>query len=113
MQRKFSLEEKLAFISLVEQGQSARSVSDRFHLGHHILFEWLAAYKDHGIDGKHIIPILEKIESADYSEALKIYDRASDKVSHLRISITLLIRVSFLLLSTANVKAIETQFWVL
>ena len=39
--------------------------------------------KDHGIDGKHIIPILEKIESADYSEALKIYDRASDKVSHL------------------------------
>ena len=39
--------------------------------------------KDHGIDGKHIIPILEKIESADYSEALKIYDRATEKVSHL------------------------------
>ena len=51
MKRKYSLEEKLAFISLVEQGQSARSVSDRFHLGHHILFEWLAAYKDLGIDG--------------------------------------------------------------
>ena len=51
MKREYSLEEKLAFISLVEQGQSARSVSDRFHLGHHILFEWLAAYKDLGIDG--------------------------------------------------------------
>ena len=51
MKRKYSLEEKLAFISLVEQGQSARSVSDRFHLGRHILFEWLAAYKDIGIDG--------------------------------------------------------------
>lgn len=36
---------------MVEQGQSARSVSDRFHLGRHILFEWLAAYKDIGIDG--------------------------------------------------------------
>ena len=51
MKRKYSLEEKLAFSSLVEQGQSARSVSDRFHLGRHILFEWLAAYKDIGIDG--------------------------------------------------------------
>ena len=37
----------------------------------------------------------------------------SDKVSLLRISITLLIKASFLSLSTANVNAIETQFWVL
>ncbi|MCR5819562.1 MAG: hypothetical protein K6F94_01230, partial [Bacteroidaceae bacterium] len=33
MNKKFSLEEKLAVIRLVEQGQSARSVSDKLHLG--------------------------------------------------------------------------------
>lgn len=38
MKRKCSLEEKLAAIALVEQGMSARSVSDKLHLGHHILF---------------------------------------------------------------------------
>ena len=42
MKRKCSLEEKLAAIALVEQGMSARSVSDKLHLGHHVLFEWLA-----------------------------------------------------------------------
>lgn len=51
MKRNCSLEEKLAAIRLVEQGQSARSVSDKLHLGHHILYEWLAAYKDKGISG--------------------------------------------------------------
>ena len=70
MQRKFSLEEKLAFISLVEQGQSARSVSDRFHLGHHILFEWLAAYKDHGIDG--LKPKGKRPRKLSYEEKCKI-----------------------------------------
>ena len=38
MKRKCSLEEKLEAIALVEQGMSARSVSDKLHLGHHILF---------------------------------------------------------------------------
>ena len=33
MKRKCSLEEKLAAIALVEQGMSARSVSDKLHLG--------------------------------------------------------------------------------
>ena len=51
MKRKCSLEEKLAAIALVEQGMSARSVSDKLHLGHHVLFEWLAAYKERGIQG--------------------------------------------------------------
>ena len=51
MKRNCSLEEKLAAIRLVEQGQSARSVSKKLHLGHHMLYEWLAAYKDKGILG--------------------------------------------------------------
>ena len=70
MKRKFSLEEKLAFISLVEQGQSARSVSDRFHLGHHILFEWLAAYRDFGIDG--LKPKGKRPRRLSYEEKCKI-----------------------------------------
>lgn len=45
MKKEFSLEEKLEAISFVFQGETARSVSDRLHLGHHILYEWLAAYK--------------------------------------------------------------------
>ena len=51
MKKEFSLEEKLEAISFVLQGETARSVSDRLHLGHHILYEWLAAYKSKGIDG--------------------------------------------------------------
>ena len=51
MKKEFSLEEKLEAISFVFQGETARSVSDRLHLGHHILYEWLAAYKSWGIDG--------------------------------------------------------------
>ena len=51
MKRKCSLEEKLEAISLVLQGETARSVSDRFHLGHHILYEWLEVYKREGISG--------------------------------------------------------------
>ena len=38
MKKNCSLEEKLAAIRLVEQGQSARSVSDKLHLGHHIFY---------------------------------------------------------------------------
>jgi len=70
MKREYSLEEKLAFISLVEQGQSARSVSDRFHLGHHILFEWLAAYKDIGIDG--LKPREKRPRRLSYEEKCRI-----------------------------------------
>ena len=41
MKKEFSVEEKLEAISYVFQGESARSVSDRLHLGHHLLYEWL------------------------------------------------------------------------
>ena len=51
MKKEFSLEEKLEAISLVFQGESARSVSDRLHLGHHLLYEWLEAYKSKGTLG--------------------------------------------------------------
>ena len=51
MKRHLSLEEKLAIIKQVEQGQSVRSVSDRLHLGRHVVYEWVAAYKDRGIQG--------------------------------------------------------------
>ena len=51
MKRHCSLEEKLAVIKLVEQGQSARSVSDKLHLNRNNVYEWLAAYKEHGIQG--------------------------------------------------------------
>ena len=51
MKRNYSLEEKLCAIGFVFQGESARSVSRRFHLGHHILYEWLESYKLQGVDG--------------------------------------------------------------
>ena len=51
MKRSYSLEEKLCAIGFVFQGESARSVSRRFHLGHHILYEWLESYKLQGVDG--------------------------------------------------------------
>ena len=51
MKRKCSIEEKLEAIALVEQGETARSVSDRLHLGHHVLYEWLEAYRREGISG--------------------------------------------------------------
>lgn len=47
----YSLEEKLEAIALVEQGETARSVSNRLHLGHHILYEWLELYRQEGISG--------------------------------------------------------------
>ena len=46
-----SLEEKLAAIKMVEDGQSARSVSDKFKLGHHLLYEWLDIYRNEGVEG--------------------------------------------------------------
>jgi len=51
MKRSYSLEEKLCAIGFVFQGESARSVSRRFHLGHHILYEWIESYKLRGIEG--------------------------------------------------------------
>ncbi len=70
MKKKFSLEEKLAIIRLVEQGQSARSVSDKLHLGHHILYEWLAAYKDRGVQG--LRPKGKRPKKLSYEEKCKI-----------------------------------------
>ena len=70
MKRKCSLEEKLAAIALVEQGMSARSVSDKLHLGHHVLFEWLAAYKERGIQG--LIPKGKRPRRLSYEEKCKI-----------------------------------------
>ena len=46
-----SLEERLEAIALVLQGETVHSVSERFHLGHHVLYEWLEVYKREGISG--------------------------------------------------------------
>ena len=73
MKRKCSLEEKLAAIALVEQGMSARSVSDKLHLGHHVLFEWLAAYKERGIQG--LIPKGKRPRRLSYEEKCKIIQK--------------------------------------
>ena len=51
MKRIFSIEEKMSAIGLVFQGESARSVSRKLHLGHHILYEWIESYKLRGIEG--------------------------------------------------------------
>ena len=39
--RRRTLEEKLEAIRLVEAGNSPRSVSNRLHIGHHQIYEWL------------------------------------------------------------------------
>ena len=49
--RRRTLEEKLEAIRLVEAGNSARSVSDRLHIGHHQIYEWLYIYKEKGVCG--------------------------------------------------------------
>ena len=49
--RRRTLEEKLEAIRLVEEGNSARSVSDRLHIGHHQIYEWLYIYKEKGVSG--------------------------------------------------------------
>ena len=51
MSKEFSLEEKLSAIGLVYQGESARSVSRKLHLGHHALYEWIECYKLYGVEG--------------------------------------------------------------
>ena len=70
MKKDFSLEEKLAAIKLVEQGQSARSVSRDLHLNRNNLYEWLAAYKDMGIRG--LKPKRKKKKRVPYEERCKI-----------------------------------------
>ena len=49
--RRRTLEEKLEAIRLVEEGNSPRSVSDRLHIGHHQIYEWLYIYKEKGVSG--------------------------------------------------------------
>ena len=49
--RRRTLEEKLEAIRLVEAGNSPRSVSDRLHIGHHQIYEWLYIYKEKGVCG--------------------------------------------------------------
>ena len=49
--RRRTLEEKLEAIRLVEEGNSPRSVSDRLHIGHHQIYEWLYIYKEKGASG--------------------------------------------------------------
>ena len=70
MKRSYSLEEKLCAIGFVFQGESARSVSRRFHLGHHILYEWLESYKLRGIEG--LKPHGNKKRWLPYEEKCKI-----------------------------------------
>ena len=70
MKRHCSLEEKLAILKLVEEGQSVRSVSDKHHLGRHIVYEWLAAYKDKGVQG--LIPKNKRKNRLSYEEKCKI-----------------------------------------
>ena len=70
MKKEFSLKEKLSAISLVFQGQSARSVSDKLHLGHHLLYVWLEAYKTKGIQG--LKPKRKGRNRLSYEEKCKI-----------------------------------------
>ena len=70
MKRHCSLEEKLAIIKEVEQGQSVRSVSDKLHLGRHIVYEWVAAYKDRGVQG--LMPKSKRGNRRSYEEKCKI-----------------------------------------
>ena len=49
--RRRTLEEEVEAIRLVEDGNSARSVSDRLHIGHHQMYEWLSIYKEKGVSG--------------------------------------------------------------
>ena len=70
MQRNFSIEEKLSAIGLVFQGESARSVSRKLHLGHHILYEWIESYKLRGIEG--LKPKWKEKKRLSYEEKCKI-----------------------------------------
>ena len=68
MKKEFSLEEKMSAIGIVFQGESARSVSRRLHLGHHTLYEWIESYKLHGVEGLKLKPKKKKRLSYEESE---------------------------------------------
>ena len=70
MKRHFSIEEKLSAIGLVFQGESARSVSRKLHLDHHILYEWIESYKLRGIEG--LKPRGKRPRRLSYEEKSKI-----------------------------------------
>ena len=70
MKRIFSIEEKLCAIGLVFQGESARSVSRKLHLDHHILYEWIERYKLRGIEG--LKPKGKRPRRLSYEEKCKI-----------------------------------------
>ena len=70
MKKEFSLEEKMSAIGFVFQGESARSVSRRLHLGHHILYEWIERYKLLGIEGLKLKS--KKKKRLSYEEKCKI-----------------------------------------
>ena len=70
MKRFFSIEEKMSAIGLVFQGESARSVSRKLHLGHHILYEWIESYKLRGIEG--LKPKGKRPRRLSYEEKCKI-----------------------------------------
>ena len=70
MKRIFSIEEKMSAIGLVFQGESARSVSRKLHLGHHILYEWIESYKLRGIEG--LKPKGKRPRRLSYEEKCKI-----------------------------------------
>jgi len=70
MKHNYSVEEKLSVLRLVFEGHSVRSVSDKLHLGHHILYEWLASYKLRGIDG--LKPRRKKKRDVPYEEKCRI-----------------------------------------
>ena len=77
MKKEFSLEEKLSAIGLVFQGESARSVSRRLHLGHHILYEWIESYKLLGIAGLKLKPKKKKrLSSVEKCEIVREYQES-------------------------------------
>ena len=70
MKRNYSIEEKLSAIGLVFQGESARSVSRKLHLDHHILYEWVERYKLRGVEG--LKPKGKRPRLLSYEEKCKI-----------------------------------------
>ena len=70
MKKEFSLEEKLCAIGFVFQGESARSVSRKLHLNRNKMYEWLAAYKEHGIQG--LVAKERRKKKLSYEEKCKI-----------------------------------------
>ena len=108
MKRHCSLEEKLAIIKEVEQGQSVRSVSDKLHLGRHIVYEWVAAYKDRGVQG--LMPKSKRGNRRSYEEKCKIvreYQESELTLYHQESELTL-----YQLSVKHNVSSSQLGNWV-